>query len=48
LLTFGWVFPPLTVLIALVEVRDSIYLVAALQQHIVEAGGMIAAEKELG
>lgn len=48
LLAFGWVFPPLAVLIALVEVRDSLYLVAALQQYIFDVGGMIQAEKKLG
>lgn len=47
LLTFGWVFPPLAILIALVEIRDSIYVVAALQQYIIEVGSMQEAEKHL-
>jgi len=48
LMTFGWVFPPLAALISIVEIRDGVYLVAALRRYISKVGSIVAAEKELG
>lgn len=48
LLTFGWVYPPLAVLIAMVEIRDVAYVAATLRRYIQQVGDVHAVEKELG